>query len=92
VANNELNTIRKIRECQIPSLRKINPHIHEELERITNRALARDRSLRYQTASELYKDLSRFLYKINPEFTSQDTSLFIKTIFKDEIILHKHWE
>ncbi|MBK9294604.1 MAG: serine/threonine protein kinase [Oligoflexia bacterium] len=86
VANNEVNTIRKIRECQIPSIRKINPNIHEDLEKITNKALARDRSLRYQTAQELSRDLSRFLYKINPEFNPQDLSLFTKTIFKDDII------
>lgn len=86
VANNEVNTIRKIRECQIPSLRKINPNIHEDLEKITNKALARDRSLRYQTAQELNRDLSRFLYKINPEFSPQDLSLFVKTVFKDDIV------
>ena len=27
VANNEINTLRKIRECNIPSLRKINPKV-----------------------------------------------------------------
>ncbi|MCC6278056.1 MAG: serine/threonine protein kinase [Oligoflexia bacterium] len=86
VANNEVNTIRKIRECKIPSLRKINPNIHEELERITNKALARDRSLRYQTSAELYRDLSRFLYKVNPEFTQHELGLILKTLFKDEIV------
>lgn len=86
VANNEVNTIRKIRECQIPSLRKINPNIHEELQRITNKALAKDRSLRYQTAAELYRDLSRYLYKVNPEFTQHELSIFLKSLFKEEIL------
>jgi serine/threonine protein kinase len=86
VANNEVNTIRKIRECQIPPLRKVNPNVHEELERITAKALAKDRSLRYQTASELYRDLSRFLYKVNPEFTPHELCIFVKSLFKDDII------
>jgi len=86
IANNEINTIRKIRECQIPSLRKINPNIHEELDRISNKALAKDRSLRYQTAAELYKDLSRFLYKVNPEFTQHELGIFLKTLFKEDIL------
>jgi len=86
IANNEVNTIRKIKECQIPSLKKINPHIHEELERITAKALAKDRNLRYQTAAELHRDLSRFLYRVNPEFTAHDLSVAIKTLFKDEIL------
>ncbi len=86
VANNEVNTIRKIRECQIPSLKKINPNIPEELERISMKTLAKDRSLRYQTAAELYRDLSRFLYKVNPEFTQHELSVFIKNLFREEIL------
>jgi eukaryotic-like serine/threonine-protein kinase len=86
VANNEVNTIRKIRECQIPSLKKINPNIPDELERIAMKALAKDRSLRFQTAAELYRDLSRFLYKVNPEFTQHELSVFTKSLFKDEIL------
>ncbi len=86
VANNEINTLRKIRDCQVPSLRKINPNIHSELERITLKALARDRNLRYQTGAALNRDLSRFLNKQFPEFTRQDFSVFIKNIFADEIM------
>ena len=86
VANNEVNTVRKIKECQIPSLRKINPHIHEELERITMKALAKDRNLRYQTSAELHRDLSRFLYRVNPEFTAHDLSVAVKTLFKEDIL------
>jgi serine/threonine protein kinase len=86
VAHNEVNTIRKIRECQIPSLRKVNPNVHEELERITSKALAKDRSLRYQSASDLYRDLSRFLYKVNPEFTPHELCIFTKSLFKDDIV------
>lgn len=86
VASSEVNTIRKIRECHIPSLRKINPNINEELERITSRALAKDRSLRYQTAADLYRDLSRYLYKVNPEFTQHELGLFVKTLFKEDIL------
>jgi serine/threonine-protein kinase len=85
-ANNELNTLRKIRDCQIPSLRKINPNIHAELERITQKALARDRNLRYQTAAALHRDLSRFLNRQFPDFSPQDFSVFIKSIFSEEIM------
>jgi len=86
VANNEVNTLRKIRDCQIPSLRKINPNLHSELERIVLKSLARDRNLRYQTAAALHKDLSRFLNRQFPDFNAQDFSRFIKEIFADEIM------
>lgn len=86
VANNEINTLRKIRDCQIPSLRKINPNIHTELERISQKALARDRNLRYQTAAALHRDLNRFLNRQYPDFSPQDFAVFVKSVFADEIL------
>jgi serine/threonine protein kinase len=86
VANNEINTLRKIRDCQIPSLRKINPNIHAELERIVLKSLARDRNLRYQTGAALHRDLNRFLNRQFPDFSPQDFSVFIKSVFADEIL------
>lgn len=89
VANNELNTLRKVRECQIPSLRKINPNIPPELERIVNKALAKDRNLRYQTAAAFHRELSRFLNRHYPDFSQHDFSVFIKTLFATEILEHR---
>jgi hypothetical protein len=86
VANNEINTLRKIRDCQIPSLRKVNPNIHTELERIVQKSLARDRNLRYQTGAALHRDLNRFLNRQYPDFSSQDFAVFIKSVFADEIL------
>ncbi len=89
VANNEVNTLKKIRECQIPSLRKINPNIPVDLEKIVNKALARDRNLRYQTSAALHRDLSRFLNRQYPDFSPHDFSVFIKTLFAAEILEHR---
>ncbi len=84
ISNNEINTLRKIRDCIVPSLRKLDPNIPVEVERIVNKALARDRNLRYQSAGDFHRDLSRFLNRQFPDFTSQDFSTFIKTIFERE--------
>ena len=86
VANNEVNTLRKIRDCQIPSLRKINPNIPQELERIVSKALAKDRNLRYQTCAAFQRDLSKFLNRQYPDFSPHDFSVFIKTLFAGEIL------
>lgn len=80
-SNNEAAILRKIRECQIPSIRKINPSVPIELEQIVNKALAKDKNLRYQTASALYRDLNIFLNTQYPEFSSHDFSIFMKNIF-----------
>ncbi len=86
IANNEINTLRKIRDCNVPSIKKINPNIHPELERIVNKALVKDRNLRYQYASELYRDLNRFLNRQYPDFTKQDFSMFLSGIYAGEIV------
>ena len=86
VSNNEINTLRKIRECNIPSLKKYNPNIHPELERITMKALSRDKNLRYQTSAALNRDLTRFLNRQFPDFSPQDFAISIKTLFADEIL------
>jgi serine/threonine-protein kinase len=78
---NEAATLRKVRECQVPSLRKINPNIPPELERICMKALAKDKSLRYQTAAAFHKDLNRFLNTQFPEFSTQEFSKFMKSLY-----------
>ncbi len=80
--SNEAAILRKVRECQIPPIRKINPLVPPELERIVMKALAKDKNVRYQTAANLQKDLNRFLNMQYPDFASQDFSSFIKDCFK----------
>lgn len=80
--SNENAILRKVRDCQIPSIRKINPMIPSELERIVTKALAKDRNIRYQTAAALQKDLNRFLNTQYPDFSAQDLSKTIIDSFK----------
>lgn len=82
-SNSEAAILRKIRECQIPSIRKINPSIPTELENIVNKSLAKDRSLRYQTAAAFHKDLNRFLNTEYPDFSSHDFAVFVKNAFAE---------
>lgn len=80
--SNEAAILRKVRDCQIPPIRKINPTVPQELERIVMKSLAKDRNVRYQTAANFHRDLNRFLNTQYPEFSAQDFSTFIKECFK----------
>jgi serine/threonine-protein kinase len=82
-SNSEAAILRKIRECQIPSIRKVNPSVPVELENIVNKALAKDRALRYQTAAAFHKDLNRFLNTEYPDFSAHDFAIFIKNAFAE---------
>ena len=79
--SNEAAILRKVRDCQIPSIRKVNPTVPPELERIVMKALAKDRNVRYQTAGNLHRDLNRFLNTQFPDFSPQDFSIFIRESF-----------
>jgi serine/threonine protein kinase len=86
LANSEMQTLRKIRECDIPSLRKINPNIPSELDQIIQKTLEKDKLERYQSAADLHRDLQGFLSRYEPDFSSQDLSQFVKGLFSEEII------
>ncbi len=58
----DFQTVKKVQQAVIPSISQINRKVPPELERIVNRALAKDVKARYQTARELGQDLIRFLY------------------------------
>ncbi len=88
-SGSEAATLKKIRECQIPNLRSINPNISPELERICNKALSKDKSLRYQTSSAFHKDLNRFLNTQYPEFSPQDFSVYMKSAFAQTYLENK---
>ncbi len=86
LANSEINTLRKIRECDVPSLRKINPNIPTELDQIVKKALEKEKVNRYQTSSDLHRDLQGFLSRFDPDFSVQDFSHFVKGLFSEEIV------
>jgi serine/threonine protein kinase len=77
--------LRKIKECNIQPLRKLNANIPPELEKIVSKALAKDRNLRYRNVEDLHRDLHRFLNLKYPDFSKQDFAKFLKTLFAKEI-------
>lgn len=58
----DYQTVELVRAAHVPSISKKNPDVPQELERIINKALAKDLDARYQTAGEFADDLLGFLF------------------------------
>jgi serine/threonine-protein kinase len=84
IANNEVNILKRIKECDIPDIRRIAPTIPQELEKIVKKSLMKDKALRYQNAGEIIKDLTRFLNKEYPDFTKTDFATFVTFLFEED--------
>jgi serine/threonine-protein kinase len=84
IANNEVNILKRIKECDIPDIRRVVPTVPPELEKIVKKALMKEKAQRYQTAGELIKDLTRFLNKEYPDFTRTDFATFMKFLFEED--------
>ncbi|MDE0119935.1 MAG: serine/threonine protein kinase [Bdellovibrionales bacterium] len=84
--SNEMQLLKKIRDCRIPDLRKRNSQVPDKLVEIVNKALMANKNLRYKTAAEMGSDLSVFLNKFYPEFTEGHFNSFIKEVYVEEIL------
>jgi serine/threonine protein kinase len=86
VADNEINTLKKIREGNVPLPSKVNPAIDRELEAIVLKMLARPRIERYQSCYDVHEDIVRYLHKKFPAYNSLKLSKFVKELFSTEIL------
>ena len=78
----EIKILQKVKACEIPPIRLINPAVPPELALIINKALSKDREQRYQTASELNYDLNMLLQKKYPQFSKKEFGNLTKEIFQ----------
>ena len=78
-------TIRNVRNAQVDPPASMRSELPDELDRITMRALAKDRRRRYPYASEMRDDLVKFLHSAYPDFKTSDAAAFLQELFKDEI-------
>src|SRR3954466_11150948 len=63
MGDTDFATVKQVQQAVIPPPSQINKAGPKDLERILARALARDPSARYNSARDLARDLTEFLYK-----------------------------
>jgi eukaryotic-like serine/threonine-protein kinase len=79
----DLETVRQVQRAEIPSIRQLNPKVSAELERVLNRALARDPRTRHQTARELGRDLNEVLFQCGRAVSSFEIGKLVEPIWKE---------
>jgi serine/threonine-protein kinase len=82
--NSDAAMIDAVRTKKIAPPSALRPDVPAELDEITMRALARDRSQRYQTAFEMSEALDRFLGKRPQRPTSKSIGQLIESLFGAE--------
>ncbi|MBN1115502.1 MAG: serine/threonine protein kinase, partial [Oligoflexia bacterium] len=86
LSDNELNTLKKIQQCNFPPPSRIEPGIDKELESIVLKGLEKDRNKRYQQSIEMHEALVHYLYKHYPSYTCSKLAKYIKDMFSTEIL------
>ena len=75
--------IHRVIRGEIPLPSSVNADVPPELERITLRALARERGDRYPDALALHDDLDRFVESTSGKVTGRDVGANVATMFAD---------
>ncbi len=84
-AANDLAVLKQIQTCKIIPPSQVNPNVPKELDAIVMKALAKDRSARYENMDQFNRALVKFLYSQYPDFNASDLSFFAKELFGQEI-------
>ena len=77
---NDLETIKQLRKCEIPDIRAIDRRVDEQLAGIIMRALDRDPNARFQTSEDLSQALVRYLFSMGTAVTNFTIALMVKRI------------
>ncbi|MCU1279516.1 MAG: serine/threonine protein kinase, partial [bacterium] len=81
----DFETLEKVRTVDVPPVTSINKNVPPELERIINKALARDVDERFQWANEMQEALHAFLLTREPVYTAKHLSTWMREQFALEM-------
>src|SRR3954470_24689525 len=85
MGESDFETLEKVRNVDVPPVTSINKNVPPELERIINKALARDVDERFQWANEMQEALHAFLLTREPVFTAKHLSTWMREQFALEM-------
>ena len=78
LGESDYNTVKLVQQAQIPLLSSLNRDVPKELDRILARCLARDPNARYQSARDVGRDLTDFLYRFGRPVSAFDIAELVR--------------
>jgi serine/threonine-protein kinase len=84
LGDTDFATVKLVQQAVVPSISKLNPKVSPDLERILNKALARDPAQRYQTAREVAISLNDFLYRHGRPVGSFKIATLVQSTVRDK--------
>ncbi len=82
----DFGTLEKVRNATVTPPSTYNRRIPRELERVVLRALAREPEERYEWASDLQQDLSRYLMFEGSLTTGKSLAAFMRELFAEDLL------
>ena len=77
-------TIRRVRQAEVPSPRTYRPEVSEDLEALLLRALARRPSDRFATAGEMLEAVGQLMVREGHRATNSDLAAFVRRLTSSE--------
>lgn len=85
-------TIRNVRRAKVASPSSIDSSIPAEIDRIVLKALTKNPRQRYEQASDLHNDLTKFLHQNYPNFHPREMTSFMEELFGNEMARQRSTE
>lgn len=87
----DIDTLRAIRDANIPDVRTLVPEFPPDLWYIIEKALREDRDARYETADEFRKELDEFIADRSPQM-KDELSAMLTELFPGQEARQAKWE
>ena len=76
--DNDLETIKLVRRCEVPPINSVDRRVDEQLASIVMRALEKDPNQRFQSCEDMSQALVRYLFSIGTAVTNFTIALMVK--------------
>src|SRR5262249_25115212 len=79
----DFQTVKKVQQAVIPPVSQHNKKVTPELERILTKTLARDPNVRYSSARDLGRDLSRYMFSLGQPVSAFDIEGLVQVAMRE---------